>query len=704
MTFWKNFFNKFLLVLAFGGLIFLPLSKCGADSSTLRQKTVSPGKASAEGKTSGKATAGKAIASTLPFASRAKVEAPVHQQGRADVGCRQWRRAGKTERGQRLRKRPSRRPETASLPQTVEMPPQGAEVGEGEDLPIQKVSFSLPMTASAELPRAEGTPQEEERGNDAKGETGAADKSISQAVVAPLRVISLEKNRKGPQIVGAPITWKAGVKGGKGKRTFKFILRSAGGKGREIQAGSSSKWNWSPKVAGHYQVRVMVEDGRGDTAVSPWSAPAVIVAQPMVELIHPRNPFPRAVGTPLIGWKVKAVVHQGIKLTYAFHVRRNGRETVVQTGASSVLKWTPSRAGRYRIEVAALKAGEVIAESGWSQPFQISKYLIAVLPLDNLSGQSAPLANLRKELIKRLKKEGMTVVGEDELRDFMARHRLRYTGGIGRGVAVAFQKAGVSRVLISSLTNYRRSYPPLFGLACRLVTTGLNPAITWADSADLAGDDKAGLLGLDLVNKIGPLRDRALRRIVQSLSAHLAGRKEMERAEDSRFRPKVQYRAPGLKFKRPTTVAILPFVNQSDRPFAGDLIALDFLQALTRNGTFKVLEPGVLRQQLLHVRMILPHGASLDTANILFGELHVDLLLSGLVREYDQDATGGAPRTYFTVQAVRRKDLKMIWSSQSSSAGNDGVWFFDYGRVGNVNVLASRMVREVVRNLAPSRK
>ena len=326
--------------------------------------------------------------------------------------------------------------------------------------------------------------------------------------------------------------------------------------------------------------------------------------------------------------------------------------------------------------------------------------LIAVLPFENLSAESAPLAALRKAFIGRLRDQGLEVMDEADLQDFMARYRLRYTGGIDRSTALAFQKAGVGHVLISSLTFYRDSEPPLFGLACRLVATGKDPVITWADRVSLAGNQSPGLLGLGLVHKVGTLRDRALQRMAESLSVSLAGGKEKKMQSDWTLRPRVRYRDPDFKGEEPRRIAILPFRNQSERRYAGDLVTLDFLEALKHAGPFSVLEPGLLREQLLNLRAILPNGASLDTADILFNRLDVDLLLSGEVRIFDQDAEGGAPRAYFTVQVIDRKGLKMVWSSQSSNSGKDGVWFFDHGRVGTVGELASRMTEEVAHLLA----
>jgi hypothetical protein len=55
---------------------------------------------------------------------------------------------------------------------------------------------------------------------------------------------------------------------------------------------------------------------------------------------------------------------------------------------------------------------------------------IAVLPIENLSGVSAPAGEIRNFLIERLQSEGMIVLGDRSLDTFMARHRMRFVGGI----------------------------------------------------------------------------------------------------------------------------------------------------------------------------------------------------------------------------------------------------------------------------------
>src|SRR3989338_6752059 len=55
---------------------------------------------------------------------------------------------------------------------------------------------------------------------------------------------------------------------------------------------------------------------------------------------------------------------------------------------------------------------------------------IAVLPVENLSGTTAPLKEIRQSITDRLKTHGLNIIDDKVLEGFMARHRVRYTGGM----------------------------------------------------------------------------------------------------------------------------------------------------------------------------------------------------------------------------------------------------------------------------------
>ena len=123
---------------------------------------------------------------------------------------------------------------------------------------------------------------------------------------------------------------------------------------------------------------------------------------------------------------------------------------------------------------------------------------------------------------------------------------------------------------------------------------------------------------------------------------------------------------------------------------------LHFARHLSSLEGFRVIEPGIVRQQLLGLRIIMEEGISLADAEAIFGTLDADLILTGEVITY-QDYQGifGKPKVDFSALLMERKSRKIIWSSNSYNEGDDGVLLFDWGKVNTAHAMASKMARAV---------
>jgi hypothetical protein len=89
-------------------------------------------------------------------------------------------------------------------------------------------------------------------------------------------------------------------------------------------------------------------------------------------------------------------------------------------------------------------------------------------------------------------------------------------------------------------------------------------------------------------------------------------------------------------------------------------------------------------------------GVSHDAARIALGSMDVDVVISGTVRGYEE----GGPTVEFTAIALDTWTNRTVWQSNSLSRGDDGVMFFDAGRISTASALACRMVREVTDDMA----
>ena len=385
---------------------------------------------------------------------------------------------------------------------------------------------------------------------------------------------------------------------------------------------------------------------------------------------------------------------------------------------------------------------------------------IVVFPIENLSGAPAPLKELNAELAVLLQRAGVQIVETATIESFINNHQVRYLGGIDENIAGQLNaETGAESVLITSLELYSDVDPPKFSLISRLVSLNDIPEIVWMKSVGIAGDDAPGILGLGLINDIKELRGKGLESIAKSLvlysrnaptkkkrpiyrekeeySFRLNGlikeiRSEKERpapasesplgpileerlstSDDklsivnykdsffiSRYDPLSWYSSSGILANQDRTIAIIPFFNRSTRKHAAEIQALHLAMQLVEKRLFRVLELGVIRDRMLNMHVIMSGGVSLPIVDLITISLGSDLLLNGVVFDYlDTVGYGSNPKVDFSMQIFNREDKKILWSSHSSNQGDDGVYFFDSGRITTAAALTDKMCRAFIQRL-----
>jgi hypothetical protein len=350
--------------------------------------------------------------------------------------------------------------------------------------------------------------------------------------------------------------------------------------------------------------------------------------------------------------------------------------------------------------------------------------VIAVFPVFNISGGPAPVKEIREAFTKSLKEEGLNILENEIVDSTLAKHRIRYSGGVDSQTARAFKEdSGAGAILIISLELFSDRIPPKLALTARLVSTEENLALLWMDDEGISGDEAPGLLGLSRVDN----SDALIRKTVKALSGSLAESsgdtgKGMDIPEKrKKFQPKVFYRSPVLIQHKNYRVAVLPFYNRSERKYAGDILALHFVRWLKTRENISVIEPGSAYNESLQSRIIMDDGLSLANADILFNNLDVDLIVTGNVMDYQDYLWSSAPgkdiseiegessapvsggwgiagktKVDFSVQIIERKSREVVWSSRSYNQGDDGVYFFGIGKEDTAHALASQMVQSVI--------
>lgn len=321
---------------------------------------------------------------------------------------------------------------------------------------------------------------------------------------------------------------------------------------------------------------------------------------------------------------------------------------------------------------------------------------IALLPLVNLSGRPLPLEDLRAGVEAELRARGIELASRGAVDEMLARHRLRYTGGVDAVMAnAARDELGAGALVVTAVTLHATDGAGGFGMSMRLVSAQDPPAVLWMDETARSGDDSPGLFDLGIAKGVQELVQAAASRLAGSLAAALAGTGPPVGtcSGGGRFAPRVRYRAAPTAPESRLTVAVLPFVNETGRLDAGEVVALEFVRELARHEGVRVFEPGVVRAELLRNRVVMEGGVSHETARIALGALEVDAIVAGYVRTHEEYPV---PLLEFTVLALETRSNRLLWASTSYNRGEEGISFFGSGRVSTTPALACRMVREVV--------
>jgi hypothetical protein len=326
--------------------------------------------------------------------------------------------------------------------------------------------------------------------------------------------------------------------------------------------------------------------------------------------------------------------------------------------------------------------------------------------VQNLTGGQAPVKEITAALRAQLLTYGVVLVPEEVVMRTLAAHRIRYTGGVDRETAAALRdEAGVDGIIIASLETWLPVPPFRIAMTTRLVTADAEPAIVWISALARSGIDAPGLLAMDVVRSMEILRDESLLGTAAELSSALQTPRippPCPRLPD--VAPNREFRSPLLSDPARRTVAVLPFQNASGRRDAGDVMALRFLAPLVASGTIQVVEPGLVRGELLSHRIGSGGGISLDDARVMLELVRADLVLSGTVRRFDDMAGAfGTPYVEFGSWVLDRKTAQLVWSSTTSGAGDDGVFFFGLGRINTLSGLACAMARGATRDMLDDR-
>ncbi|ABS26037.1 hypothetical protein [Anaeromyxobacter sp. Fw109-5] len=332
---------------------------------------------------------------------------------------------------------------------------------------------------------------------------------------------------------------------------------------------------------------------------------------------------------------------------------------------------------------------------------------IALLPPQNLTGTTFDEEALATRFEQALARAGLDVVSGAPVDAFLASRRIRFTGGLDREDAVAAgETLDVRGVLVTTVVQREEGSSPRLAVLARLVSVDDDPSVYWMDGIAISGEDHRGLLELRLVHRVDRLERRAFSRLAGSLAEFLEGERTGGHRCSSgrRYRPSIVYRNLVPPKDRAVTIAVVPFQNRTQREHAGEVASLQLTRALAGIRGYRVLEPAVVREEMLRRRIVVQEGVSRETVRMLRGGLEADYVIGGMVTRYDE-ARGakGIPAVDVTVTMLETATGRVAWHSRSEGRGNDGVVLFDLGTIRNTEELSCRLLAQVADGLSGKR-
>ena len=328
---------------------------------------------------------------------------------------------------------------------------------------------------------------------------------------------------------------------------------------------------------------------------------------------------------------------------------------------------------------------------------------VAVMPVYNISGTPARNARLLKTMKENLDRQGWNILPGEVVESFIDENRIRYVGGIDESTAAGIHEAtGAQAVLITSLILFNETPPPRVAMSSRLVSTAKGLNILWMEGIGRAGNDDPGILQFRLIEDPDKLTEKVVGHLADSLSEGFEDPSSVRTIKGKTFirkyPPRSIFKSPVLLPDKKYRVAVIPFYNSSERKYAGEILALQFIEHIRRTRNLEPVEPGVIRHALLGLRVMMEDGISLANTDILFHRLDVDLIVTGRVLDYrDFPGQQGFPVVDFSTLVIERKSREVVWASKSSNTGLDNVDVFEWGKENTAFSLASTMVRNIVR-------
>ncbi len=330
---------------------------------------------------------------------------------------------------------------------------------------------------------------------------------------------------------------------------------------------------------------------------------------------------------------------------------------------------------------------------------------VALMPMDNLSGERKALEVVFPLARKALEEKGLQVIPDEKVEEFLARGRIRDVGQVCVRVAKGLGKElRADFIMVGSVDSFVPSDIPKIGLSARLVSAS-DGSVLWAKSLGLSGEDFTRPLGLGTIRSPEELARVAVDELFQSLTWEASSEPLALKGPGilgRLFGPSLRaYKREGFQISQIKAIAVLPFENASRRREAGRVVANILVSELKNTWGINVIEPGEVRDRMISLRIRAMGEIELEGLKKLGEALGVDAIILGRVHAYDEGVERGAtfPRVEISARALHTRTGQILWMARNSHSGEDFQIAMDWGKVRSVITLTQKTLREMLETL-----
>ena len=146
-------------------------------------------------------------------------------------------------------------------------------------------------------------------------------------------------------------------------------------------------------------------------------------------------------------------------------------------------------------------------------------------------------------------------------------------------------------------------------------------------------------------------------------------------------------------------VGVLPFMNESGRRGAGEIVTNIFIAMIFKDGIFQVEERGNIEKFLIRNKLKALKKVDMKQLKKLGERLNLDAVFIGTVEEFsggDQGRSLRTPAVSIRIRLVNVKTGKILWMVHHRKTGDDYIKVFEIGKIRSVSSLTKIVLSETI--------